>query len=78
MFLISTLCLVDCCAGVRLLTPVRHVNSTLEVVGKMSTLGVLWLSGRIPDVAGISSSHVSVKDPVSGDSAGRVGCPECH
>lgn len=50
----------------------------VELIEKMNTLGVLWVSGRIPDVAGISSSDVSVKGPISGDSTGGLGCPKCQ
>ena len=45
---------------------------------KINTLGVLCLSGRISDVAGISRSDVSVKSLISGDPVGKLGCPKCR
>lgn len=43
----------------------------------MNTFVVLWITGRIPDIAGIPSGDVSVKDPISGDLVGRLVCPRC-
>ena len=45
---------------------------------RINTLGVLCQSGRIPDIAGISRSDVSVKGLISGDPAGKLSCPKCR